>query len=104
MENFIKEHDYAILVYAKEDTAKYTAAIKALTETKKMSGWDRVQGVTIHKDCRIPSLYHAKTGETTGKGVFTIVEVKAGQGASVGWGRLKSGAGWISLDYATRLA
>ena len=58
MENFIKEHDYAILVYAKEDTAKYTAAIKALTETKKMSGWDRVQGVTIHKDCRIPSLYH----------------------------------------------
>lgn len=46
----------------------------------------------------------AKTGETTGKGVFTIVEVKAGQGASVGWGRLKSGAGWISLDYATRLA
>lgn len=49
MENFIKEHDYAILVYAKEDTAKYTAAIKALTETKKMSGWDRVQGVTIHK-------------------------------------------------------
>ena len=47
---------------------------------------------------------YAKTGETTGKGVFTIVEVKAGQGASVGWGRLKSGAGWISLDYATRLA
>ena len=46
---------------------------------------------------------YAKTGETTGKGVFTIVEVKAGQGASVGWGRLKSGAGWISLDYATRL-
>lgn len=49
-------------------------------------------------------LWHAKTGETTGKGVFTIVEVKAGQGASAGWGRLKSGAGWISLDYATRLA
>lgn len=49
-------------------------------------------------------LDYAKTGETTGKGVFTIVEVKAGQGASVGWGRLKSGAGWISLDYATRLA
>lgn len=47
---------------------------------------------------------YAKTGETTGKGVFTIVEVKAGQGASVGWGRLKSGAGWISLDYVTRLA
>lgn len=47
---------------------------------------------------------YAKTGEKTGKGVFTIVEVKAGQGASAGWGRLKSGAGWISLDYVTRLA
>lgn len=23
-----------------------------------MSRWDRVQGVTIHKDCRIPDLYH----------------------------------------------
>lgn len=56
--------------------------------------------VVIQKDGTL----YAKTGETTGKGVFTIVEVKAGQGASVGWGRLKSGAGWISLDYATRLA
>ena len=35
---------------------------------------------------------------------YGLVEVKAGQGASAGWGRLKSGAGWISLDYATRLA
>ena len=47
---------------------------------------------------------YAKTGENTGKGVFTIVEVKAGKGSTAGWGRLKSGAGWISLDYATRLA
>ncbi len=47
---------------------------------------------------------YAKTGEHTGKGVFTIVEVKAGKGSTAGWGRLKSGAGWISLDYATRLA
>ena len=47
---------------------------------------------------------YAKTGEHTGKGEFTIVEVKAGKGSTAGWGRLKSGAGWISLDYATRLA
>lgn len=59
----------------------------------------------VMKDCITGAgTNYAKTGETTGKGVFTIVEVKAGQGASVGWGRLKSGAGWISLDYATRLA
>lgn len=36
-------------------------------------------------------------------GVYTIVEVKAGKGSTAGWGRLKSGAGWISLDYATRV-
>lgn len=46
---------------------------------------------------------YARTGKFTGKGVFTIVEVKSGQGSNSGWGRLKSGAGWISLDYAKRL-
>lgn len=58
MEDFIKAKDYKILIYKKDDSEKYNAAIKALTETKKESGWDRVQGVTILKDCRIPSLYH----------------------------------------------
>ena len=33
-----------------------------------------------------------KVNGQTGKGVFTIVEVKDG------WGRLKSGAGWIWLE------
>lgn len=32
-------------------------------------------------------------------GVYTIVEVRAGAGSLRGWGKLKSGAGWISLDY-----
>ena len=36
-------------------------------------------------------------------GVYTIVEVKTGKGSSAGWGRLKSGVGWISLDYCKRL-
>ena len=36
-------------------------------------------------------------------GVYTIVEVKSGKGSTAGWGRLKSGAGWISLDFATRI-
>ena len=34
-------------------------------------------------------------------GVYTIVEEANGPGAKR-WGRLKSGAGWISLDYATK--
>lgn len=37
------------------------------------------------------------------KGVYTIVEVKSGKGSTAGWGRLKSGAGWISLDFAVKL-
>lgn len=44
-----------------------------------------------------------RTGKYTGVGVFTIVEAKSGQGSKAGWGKLKSGAGWISLDYAKRI-
>ena len=36
-------------------------------------------------------------------GIYTIVEVKSGKGSTAGWGRIKSGAGWISLDYASRI-
>lgn len=50
-----------------------------------------------------PGTDYAKTGIFTGKGVFTIMEVKSGQGSTAGWGRLKSGAGWISLDYAAKI-
>ena len=50
-----------------------------------------------------PGTDYAKTGKFTGKGVFTIVEVKSGKGSTTGWGRLKSGAGWISLDYAAKI-
>ena len=35
-------------------------------------------------------------------GVYTIVEESNGAGATK-WGKLKSGAGWISLDYAKRV-
>ena len=36
-------------------------------------------------------------------GVYTIMEVKSGTGSSAGWGRLKSGIGWISLDFVRRI-
>ncbi len=35
-------------------------------------------------------------------GVYTIVEVKSGVGASA-WGRLQSGVGWISLDHVRKI-
>ena len=42
------------------------------------------------------------TGSITDHGVYTIVAEADGQGATK-WGKLKSGAGWISLDYAKKL-
>lgn len=44
----------------------------------------------------------AKVGRITDKGVYTIVEEKTGTGATL-WGKLKSGSGWISLDYVEKL-
>ena len=61
--------------------------------------------VTV-KDLNIrtgPGVNYGLTGKHTGKGVFTIVEVAAGSGSKAGWGKLKSGVGWISLDYVTKL-
>lgn len=50
-----------------------------------------------------PGTNYGKTGKYTGKGVFTITEVKSGQGSDAGWGKLKSGAGWIALDHCTKV-
>lgn len=48
-----------------------------------------------------PGTNYARTGYFTGVGVFTIVEEADGLGA-VKWGKLKSGMGWISLDYVIK--
>ena len=50
-----------------------------------------------------PGTDYARTGHFTGKGTFVITEVAEGIGSASGWGKLKSGAGWISLDFATRI-
>jgi len=50
-----------------------------------------------------PGTNYSKTGWFTGKGVFTIVAESSGTGSTKGWGKLKSGAGWISLDYAIKV-
>lgn len=49
-----------------------------------------------------PGTNYAKTGKFTGAGVFTITEVRDGSGSAKGWGKLKSGAGWVSLDYCVK--
>lgn len=42
-----------------------------------------------------------RVGKITDRGVYTIVAESTGKGASL-WGKLKSGAGWISLDYTEK--
>lgn len=44
---------------------------------------------------------YGKNGCIIDKGVYTIVEEREGKGATL-WGKLKSGAGWISLDYTKK--
>ena len=77
---------------------------KYLTVVKKSDGLPYMVQVTID-DLYIrkgPGTNYAKNG-FTGKGIFTITEVKTGKGSKKGWGKLKSGQGWISLDYAKRI-
>lgn len=44
-----------------------------------------------------PGTSYAVVGGITNKGVYTIIE------ENLGWGKLKSGAGWISLKYTEKL-
>lgn len=74
-------------VYPKTDFSPYLVEVTAMD-------------LNIRKG---PGTNYGKTGKFTGKGVFTITEERAGTGSNKGWGKLKSDAGWISLDYVKRL-
>lgn len=76
-------------VYPAENTTTYKCPFKV-----KVS----IPDLNIRKGA---GTNYGKAGFYTGVGVFTITEVKAGTGSDTGWGKLKSGAGWISLDFCT---
>lgn len=50
-----------------------------------------------------PGTNYNKAGTIKKDDVYTIVEIKSGAGSESGWGKLKSGAGWISLDYTKKV-
>lgn len=79
--------------------ARYLTVVQKKPDVPYMVKID-ISDLNIRKG---PGTDNATTGKCTGKGVFTIVEVRSGKGSVNGWGKLKSGAGWISLDYATRV-
>ena len=81
-------------------------------ETSKPATEDKVEPFTSFKvkisiaNLNIrkgPGSNFERTGHYTGKGVFTITEVIDGKGSKTGWGKLKSGAGWICMDYAKKI-
>lgn len=85
-------------VFDENGKAVYTS--KATNSTSSFKVQISISDLNIRKG---PGTNYAATGKFTGKGVFTIVETKQGTGSAKGWGKLKSGAGWIALDYATRI-
>lgn len=50
-----------------------------------------------------PASSYDPIGRYAPVGVSMITEIVEGSGSTKGWGKLKSGEGWISLDYATLL-
>ena len=84
-------------VYDSAGNAVYTSAAKSeVPYLVKVS----ITDLNIRKG---PGTNYGKTGKFTGEGVFTITEIRSGKGSTAGWGRLKSGAGWISLDYCSKI-
>ncbi len=49
-----------------------------------------------------PGTNYGTNGSIKDKGIYTITAEAEGPGASK-WGKLKSGAGWISLDYTAKV-
>lgn len=85
-------------VFDENGKAVYTS--KATNSTSSFKVQISISDLNIRKG---PGTNYATTGKFTGKGVFTIIETKQGTGSAKGWGKLKSSAGWISLDYCTKI-
>lgn len=89
-------------VFAASGNIVYPTATKP-TQTPATNTFYKVQidiaNLNIRKG---PGTNYDKTGQFTGKGIFTIVQETKGEGATL-WGKLKSGIGWISLDFAKKI-
>lgn len=82
--------------------AKAAAEYLSLPAKKNVSGGTlgnyQVKVITDALNIRKgPGTNYSKTGMITDRGVYTIVETREN------WGRLKSGKGWICLDYVKKV-
>lgn len=84
-------------------TKEVNSLLKGKTQETTFKPYQVEVSITTLNIRKGPGTNYAKTGKFTGKGVFTIVEESKGKGSTRGWGKLKSGAGWISLDFAKKI-
>ena len=108
-----KAHPYHIVAVKNGGSNVYgwvdAADVKSTTGATNTTGGDNtkvpytVRITTSNLNIRkSPSTSAAVTGSIKDKGIYTIITESTGAGATK-WGKLKSGAGWISLDYAQKL-
>ena len=91
-----KNNGYSVF----DESGKVVYTSKATNSTSSFKVQISISDLNIRKG---PGTNYAATGKFTGKGVFTIVETKQGTGSTKGWGKVKSGAGWIARDYAKKI-
>lgn len=95
----------------REDVKKEMAKSHNRSETPKISVKDEPQvkskvykaEVTVPNLCiRLgPARSYDSLDRYAPTGIVELTEISDGAGSTKGWGKLKSGEGWISLDYAT---
>lgn len=101
------DEDPGYRVFDWKGTAVYPVGADSVPDGKGMANKDcpflvkvSIPDLNIRKGAGTGT---GKTGKCTGVGVFTITQVKGGKGSAAGWGKLKSGMGWIALDYCERI-
>ena len=91
-----KRYEYSLNIYNKFNGH---AVVETKTELPKCPFFVKVETHNLNVR-ELPGTNSDKRGKMP-IGKFTIVEVKQGQGSKLGFGKLKSGIGWISLDHVT---
>lgn len=102
----IKRAEYGQSYYnknAKNVTVVNTTTNKTTTSSAVLPYKVKVNDATVLNIRKGPGTNYAKVGKIEDNGIYTIVQESIGLGAKK-WGKLKSGAGWISLDYCIKLS
>lgn len=93
-----KNSDY--IVFDESGNAVYTG--KAEVNTNTFSSYEVKVTADVLNIRKGAGTNYGTNGSIKDKGVYTIVAEASGTGANK-WGKLKSGAGWISLDYTEKV-